>query len=116
MCGLFEPGIYSCLCYETVLFDASEKFESHTGWPSFTQPIISGLISVSPPLVVQTELLCGPEWAARRHSLTRQASLNRFCIRIIVRCVGHVLVIVQMHAVNLHMIDIDFPKHWLDVL
>src|SRR6202042_77723 len=39
MCGLFEPGIYSCVCCETVLFDASEKFESGTGWPSFTQPI-----------------------------------------------------------------------------
>src|ERR1039458_969418 len=39
MCGLFEPGIYSCLCCETVLFDASEKFESGTGWPSFTQPV-----------------------------------------------------------------------------
>jgi hypothetical protein len=27
---VFEPGIYSCLCCETVLFDASEKFESGT--------------------------------------------------------------------------------------
>jgi peptide-methionine (R)-S-oxide reductase len=36
MCGLFEPGIYSCLCCGTVLFDASSKFESGTGWPSFT--------------------------------------------------------------------------------
>lgn len=39
MCALFEPGLYSCLCCETLLFDANEKFESGTGWPSFTQPI-----------------------------------------------------------------------------
>ncbi|MGA2881841.1 MAG: peptide-methionine (R)-S-oxide reductase [Bryobacteraceae bacterium] len=39
MSSLFEPGIYSCLCCETVLFDASEKFESGTSWPSFTQPV-----------------------------------------------------------------------------
>jgi methionine-R-sulfoxide reductase len=45
MCSLFEPGIYSCLCCDTVLFDASEKFESGTGWPSFTQPVKSNAIA-----------------------------------------------------------------------
>ncbi len=38
VCSLFEPGIYSCVCCGTLLFDADEKFESGTGWPSFTQP------------------------------------------------------------------------------
>ncbi len=45
MCSLFEPGIYSCLCCDTVLFDATEKFESGTGWPSFTQPIKPNVIA-----------------------------------------------------------------------
>jgi len=39
MCSLFEPGRYACVCCDTLLFDASEKFESGTGWPSFTQPV-----------------------------------------------------------------------------
>ena len=39
LCSLFEPGIYACVCCDTLLFDRSEKFESGTGWPSFTQPI-----------------------------------------------------------------------------
>lgn len=39
MCNLFEPGIYACLCCDTILFDASEKFDSGTGWPSFSQPV-----------------------------------------------------------------------------
>ncbi len=39
LCNLFNPGIYSCACCETELFDSSEKFQSGTGWPSFTDPI-----------------------------------------------------------------------------
>ena len=45
MCSLFEPGIYSCVCCDALLFDASEKFESGTGWPSFTQPIKENAIA-----------------------------------------------------------------------
>jgi len=39
MCSLFEPGLYACACCGALLFDGREKFESGTGWPSFTQPI-----------------------------------------------------------------------------
>ena len=44
-CSLFEPGIYACVCCGTELFDANEKFESGTGWPSFTRPIKENAIA-----------------------------------------------------------------------
>ena len=45
MCSLFEPGVYGCLCCGTKLFDASQKFESGTGWPSFTQPLKDNVLT-----------------------------------------------------------------------
>jgi methionine-R-sulfoxide reductase len=45
MCSLFKPGTYSCVCCDTPLFDSSGKFESGTGWPSFTQPLAANVVA-----------------------------------------------------------------------
>lgn len=45
MCELFEPGLYACVCCDSLLFNAGEKFDSGTGWPSFTQPIKENAIA-----------------------------------------------------------------------
>ncbi len=41
-CGVFvhekKPGIYSCRLCGLPLFRATQKFDSGTGWPSFTEP------------------------------------------------------------------------------
>ena len=45
MCSKFEPGKYACACCDTPLFDATTKFESGTGWPSFTEPLEENAIA-----------------------------------------------------------------------
>ncbi|KIC93962.1 peptide-methionine (R)-S-oxide reductase MsrB [Flavihumibacter solisilvae] len=44
-CELFAPGVYGCICCGTHLFDSTTKFNSSSGWPSFTSPIKDNVIS-----------------------------------------------------------------------
>ena len=61
MCSYFEPGKYACICCNTDLFDSGSKFESGTGWPSFTQPIKENAVAYHKDFsygVFQVEALC----------------------------------------------------------
>jgi len=61
MCTLVEPGLYACVCCATQLFDATEKFDSATGWPSFTQAIKPNVISYhldTSHVMTRVETLC----------------------------------------------------------
>ncbi len=55
-----QEGMYECVCCGQPLFDASTKFDSGTGWPSFWQPIENN-VSLRPDrslLMTRTEVVC----------------------------------------------------------
>jgi len=41
---LDEPGIYHCVCCHASLFDARQKYDSGSGWPSYWAPIEAGAV------------------------------------------------------------------------
>jgi len=40
-----EPGIYTCVCCGTPLFESDTKFDAGCGWPSFSAPIAAGNVA-----------------------------------------------------------------------
>ena len=42
-----RPGTFTCVCCGNPLFDTRDKFESGTGWPSFTQPAAKEVVGES---------------------------------------------------------------------
>ncbi len=61
LCGIHEAGKYNCVCCDTPLFDSTIKFESGTGWPSFTQPIKKNAIKYEKDTafgMVRVEVMC----------------------------------------------------------
>lgn len=61
LCSSHDAGKYECICCGKPLFDSTIKFESGTGWPSFTQPIKENTIKYHKDNsfgMVRVEVLC----------------------------------------------------------
>ena len=57
-----EDGIYRCVCCGSPLFDASAKYDSGTGWPSFWEPLAPDRVEERRDVshgMVRTEVVCG---------------------------------------------------------
>ncbi len=88
LCSSFDPGKYNCKCCNTPLFDANMKFESGTGWPSFTEPIDARNVAYNKDTsygMVRVEVVCNVCDAHLGHVFPdgpTQSGL-RFCINAV---------------------------------
>lgn len=61
LCSSHDAGKYLCVCCNAPLFDSTIKFNSGTGWPSFTQPIKENAIKHEKDMshgMVRVEVMC----------------------------------------------------------
>jgi peptide-methionine (R)-S-oxide reductase len=61
LCSIYDEGQYNCICCDTPLFDSTIKFNSGSGWPSFTQPIKENSIQYKKDSsfgMVRVEVMC----------------------------------------------------------
>ncbi|MFK7867443.1 MAG: peptide-methionine (R)-S-oxide reductase MsrB [Alphaproteobacteria bacterium] len=57
-----DAGSYHCICCDTPLFGSDDKFDSGSGWPSYTQALTDGIITEREDkslMRTRTEILCG---------------------------------------------------------
>jgi peptide-methionine (R)-S-oxide reductase len=73
-CGVFltekREGLYTCRLCGLPLFKGGSKFESGTGWPSFTQPFAAGHLEYIRDTsygMVRTEIVCARCGAHQGH-------------------------------------------------
>ena len=61
LCSIYDEGQYNCICCNAPLFDSTIKFDSSSGWLSFTEPIKENAIKYYKDIsfgMIRVEVLC----------------------------------------------------------
>lgn len=56
-----DDGVYACVCCGEPLFGSGDKFDSGSGWPSFTRPVADDAVETEMDTgygMIRTEVLC----------------------------------------------------------
>src|ERR1700712_6118132 len=65
-----EPGVYRCAGCQAELFRSDDKFDSRSGWPSFTDPAFAEAVDVRSDTshgMARTEVTCAACGGHLRH-------------------------------------------------
>ena len=80
-----DYGIYICICCKTELFHSDKKYNSNSGWPSFTEPLAKNIVKSLEDrshFMIRTEVRCSNCDSHLGHVFTDGPHHNglRYCV------------------------------------